>query len=269
MRRLADVSPEGEAAWFSGYLPSEMLLGDPVCDAAIHAIQACIPHGTILPVGIDRVRLSPAPLAGPCVVRAQERQTRRRPLCLRSYDRIKRRAPLRTLGRAAMNRVAPTTVAFEWIEPLLGPYFERRLAELVPGTGASIAVIAEYGSEFANGELCNGIANRRLATRDRQSSDRAIAAALGAPTAVHRRPDGKPVCASRSTQYRLLMRADSRCRSPATRAWLPAMPSRLPTAGERVARSSRGRTRSTCQPHRESIALGRFRCGCDAAVVCR
>ena len=28
---LADVSPDGEAAWFSGYLPSELLLGDPRC----------------------------------------------------------------------------------------------------------------------------------------------------------------------------------------------------------------------------------------------
>jgi enediyne polyketide synthase len=53
---VAELSPDGDARWFVGYLPDRLLLGDPaVRDATIHAIQACIPHGTILPVGVERV----------------------------------------------------------------------------------------------------------------------------------------------------------------------------------------------------------------------
>jgi enediyne polyketide synthase len=68
-----------------------------------------------------------------------------------------------------------------WIEPLLGPYLERRLAELVPGTCASVAVGCDSGSGIAD---C-GFSRAR--------SDRTIAAALGYPAMIHRRPDGKPV----------------------------------------------------------------------------
>ena len=74
-RCLAEVSPDGQARWFGGYLPETLLLGDAaIRDAAIHAIQACIPHGTILPIGIDRVFTGERPLTGPCSVRAQERE---------------------------------------------------------------------------------------------------------------------------------------------------------------------------------------------------
>jgi enediyne polyketide synthase len=54
---------------------------------------------------------------------------------------------------------------------LLAPYLERRLAELVPGAGATIAVLS-----------------------NNQSSDEALSAVLGGSTThIHRRPDGKPV----------------------------------------------------------------------------
>ncbi|HEV2845481.1 MAG TPA: SDR family NAD(P)-dependent oxidoreductase, partial [Thermoanaerobaculia bacterium] len=53
---LADISADGTTAWFGRYLPDRLVLGDPGArDAAIHGIQACIPHSTLLPTGVDRV----------------------------------------------------------------------------------------------------------------------------------------------------------------------------------------------------------------------
>ncbi|HEX7287404.1 MAG TPA: SDR family NAD(P)-dependent oxidoreductase, partial [Candidatus Angelobacter sp.] len=48
--RLA--SPAGQP-WFARYFPGELLLGDAASrDAALHSVQACIPHKTVLPTGV-------------------------------------------------------------------------------------------------------------------------------------------------------------------------------------------------------------------------
>jgi enediyne polyketide synthase len=182
-RCLAEVSPDGHARWFGGYLPETLLLGDAaIRDAAIHAIQACIPHGTILPTGIDRVLTGPTPLTGPCSVRAQEREHIGDrfvyDLTITSSDgsQWERWEGLR------LQRVDQAKPAARWAEPLLAPYLERRLGELAPGAAATICVLNN-----GNGDGTNWLADRQLV------SDRAIAVAVGewAPV-VHRRSDGKP-----------------------------------------------------------------------------
>src|SRR5262249_8642495 len=70
---IARLAPETGAPWFGPYLPGHCVLGDPGArDAALHAIQACIPHRRILPTGIDAVLIKRA-AAGPRTVRARER----------------------------------------------------------------------------------------------------------------------------------------------------------------------------------------------------
>jgi enediyne polyketide synthase len=165
-----------------------MLLGDPaIRDAAIHAIQACIPHGTILPVGIERVILGDAPLTGPCLVRAEEREHVGDrfvyDLVIASPDG---RECERWLG-LRLQRVDQAAPTMAWAEPLLAPYLERRLAELVPGASATVAVANGIGNGDANGESFD------WHTRRQAGSDRAIAAAVGEPTPIHRRADGKPL----------------------------------------------------------------------------
>lgn len=61
-------------SWFGPHHPPELVLGDPGRrDAAIHAIQACIPHQPVLPVSVRRIDvLSPGGL-GEARVRARER----------------------------------------------------------------------------------------------------------------------------------------------------------------------------------------------------
>jgi enediyne polyketide synthase len=171
-RCLAEVSPDGQARWFGGYLPEVLVLGDPAMrDAAIHAIQACIPHGTILPIGIDRIIVGDEPLAGSCFVRAEERE--------HIGDKFIYDLEIVSLDGQVherweglhLQRVDQAAPATRWAMPLLAPYLERRLAELVPGARAQVAV------------LQNGAAG-----------EEAIAAVLGDPQLrVHRRPDGKPV----------------------------------------------------------------------------
>lgn len=70
---LAVIGPQSAAPWFGRYLPPTLVLGDPGArDATIHAIQACIPHGTIVPTGIERLIPGVAPVDGPLQVWACE-----------------------------------------------------------------------------------------------------------------------------------------------------------------------------------------------------
>jgi enediyne polyketide synthase len=76
-----------------------------------------------------------------------------------------------------LRRVENRTPRRPWAAPLLGPYLERRVQELVPCASLSAALV-QGGSER------------------RERSDMAIRAALGEDTPVWRRPDGKPEAGS-------------------------------------------------------------------------
>jgi enediyne polyketide synthase len=141
---LADISADGTTVWFGRYLPDRLVLGDPGArDAAIHAIQACIPHATLLPTAVERV-ISHG-LAGdvPLVLAARERS--------RNGDEFIYDVELRTLdGRLreswqgltlrAVDRIAPPVA---WPAALLGPHVERRLQELFPGAGVRVSLDRE------------------------------------------------------------------------------------------------------------------------------
>lgn len=68
---VAELTPSADAP-FHRYHPQDLLLGDlTVRDAAIHALQASVPQGTVLPAGIASVELF-APVAGEAIVVARE-----------------------------------------------------------------------------------------------------------------------------------------------------------------------------------------------------
>lgn len=174
---FAEIGSDGESHWFARYLPTRLVLSDPAAhDAAIHAIQACIPHATLLPTGVDRLVSFPAALhsCGSCFVHAKERL---REGDLFVYDvevigadgSVQERwegLRLRLVGKREMQQA--------WAEPLLGPYIERRVQELVPGPSVTVVVQRDSSAE------------RHL------QSDRAVQQMLGATISVRRRPDGKP-----------------------------------------------------------------------------
>jgi enediyne polyketide synthase len=173
---VAEITADDGAVWFGPYLPADFVLGNPAArDAALHAIQACIPHQRILPTGIERmvIHLSDP---GAHFVRAKERSrdgnnfvydvevTDARGEVIERWDGLRLRA-VEVMG-------APEA----WPDALLGPYLERRLEELADaGTPVKVA-------------LERGLREKRPAR-----SDAVIQQALGRPARIWRRPDGKPV----------------------------------------------------------------------------
>ncbi|MBN2475117.1 MAG: SDR family NAD(P)-dependent oxidoreductase [Pirellulales bacterium] len=174
---VAEIGSAGTAGWFGPYLSPMLVLGDAaVRDAVIHAVQACIPQGTLLPIGIKRL-IPAATTTTPTILRAQER-SREGDLFVYDLEVTGTDGIVRERWEGLrLRRVGDVAVDATWAEPLLGPYVERRLAELIPGSKPSIVVER------------NGAPDRR--TR----GELAIRRAAGTMAAVHKRPDGKPeVC---------------------------------------------------------------------------
>ena len=179
---VAEIAADDGAQWFGPYLPAEFVLGNPAArDAALHAIQACIPHRRILPTGIERMVIFRND-SGAHFVRAKERShdgdnfiydvevTDARGEGIERWDGLRLRA------------VETMSAREPWPDALLAPYLERRLEQLA-GAGAPVKVALE-----------RGLREERPAR-----TDAVIQHALGKAARVWRRPDGKPVCSGEET----------------------------------------------------------------------
>jgi len=170
----AEIMPDGTTTWFGRYLPGGLVLGDPGArDAAIHAVQACVPQITLLPIGVDKITGSLNGNSGALFVCANERERLANGFV---YDveltdtegRVRER-----WERLHLRTINGTEFKGPWPEGLLTPYVERSLLALIPGADVSIAF-------------------ERDATSDRRDrSTRAIESVLGAGCVI-RRADGKP-----------------------------------------------------------------------------
>ncbi|MEA2604485.1 MAG: enediyne polyketide synthase [Acidobacteriota bacterium] len=163
---LADISPDGSTAWFGSYLPDRLLLGDPGArDAAIHGIQACIPHATLLPTGVDRVVTAGLAAHVPLVLAARER-SRHGDDFVYDLELVDAEGRLRErwegLRLRAVDRIAPPA---SWTAALLAPYVERRLQDLLPGSGVRVTVEEESESHGAVFRLLGDGALRQLRHR--------------------------------------------------------------------------------------------------------
>lgn len=169
----AGVAPDGGGAWFGGFLPQSLVLGDAGArDAAIHAIQACIPHTLVLPVGVRRLAAGVLSPAEPHTVRAREVADDGHELVYDVEVLAADGAPCERWEGLRLRRVGPLAPADGWAPALLAPYLERRVGELVPGAAVSVALEGGGGR--------------------RARSDRAMRRAAGVRVPVRRRPGGKP-----------------------------------------------------------------------------
>ena len=123
----AEIARDDAADWFHRYLPTTLTLGDPGSrDAAIHAVQACIPQATVLPIGVDRLIPGTGSGAGLHLLRARQRSERDDLLI---YDLEIRdetgsvRERWEGLRLRVIDRHRP---GVNWPEPLLGPYLDCR-----------------------------------------------------------------------------------------------------------------------------------------------
>jgi enediyne polyketide synthase len=170
----AEIMPDGTTTWFGRYLPGSLVLGDPGArDAAIHAVQACVPQIALLPVGVERITGSLNAPVGGLFVRAQERDHFANSFV---YDveltdtegRVRER-----WERLHLRAVNGANFRGPWPEGLLTPFVERSVLELIPNASVSVIFESDQTSD----------------RRDR--STRAIERALGS-SGIIRRADGKP-----------------------------------------------------------------------------
>ncbi|MDG4829915.1 type I polyketide synthase [Solwaraspora sp. WMMD1047] len=176
--RHVDVDVEATDAvdWFSSFLPGTLLLGDPgMRDALMHGNQVCVPDATLLPQGIERVypggeKLAAAERLRYCATeRSRDGDTYVYDIAVRTMagQTVERWEGLRLRAVRKNDGTGP------WVAPLLGPYLERTLGDLL-GARIGVAVEPENGRE------------RRAETAV------AVGRVLGGPARLRYRPDGRP-----------------------------------------------------------------------------
>jgi enediyne polyketide synthase len=137
----AEIAPaQGAVQWFGRFLPQALVLGDPGArDAALHGIQACIPHRTVLPVAVDRIELYPLPEDEGHHLEARERE-QRGDLLIYDLD-IHGSGGVERWQGLRLRAVAETPPPATWPPALLAPYLERTLAERFGAAGVRIGLV--------------------------------------------------------------------------------------------------------------------------------
>ncbi|PDP84378.1 erythronolide synthase [Glycomyces fuscus] len=178
---VAELSVEERDDWFGTFMPQRRVLADPGArDAVMHALQTCVPDGTLLPEGVDRLRLArPHDGCGRVLLRARERSCEgdSHVYDVDLYDSSG--AVVESWEGLRLRVVRATGGAGPWIPALLGPYLERRLEQVLGGTRA---VVVEPDPPSFGG----GVEERRHRT------ELAVGRALDRPVRVRHRPDGRP-----------------------------------------------------------------------------
>jgi enediyne polyketide synthase len=174
---VAEIAADGQTSWFIHHLPASLLLGDPGArDAAMHAIQACIPHRTLLPIAVDSIYVKekePISCSEPHFISARERSSTASTFVY-DVDILGIDGLVHERWRGLKLQAVGNPIPNPRQEALLGPYLERRLGEFVPESDVLIVM------------QCDRSEDRKA------RSDRAIQTVVGRRTAVTRRPDGKP-----------------------------------------------------------------------------
>jgi enediyne polyketide synthase len=140
-RCVAGISGSAKQQWFARYLPGDLLLGDAASrDAVIHCVQACIPHQTVLPTGVDSVLTSATWATQAAVVTAEERQHNGDDLIYDVKVQDSNGRICECWNGLRLHAVAPIETQDSWPAALLAPYLERRLADIMPSADLRISL---------------------------------------------------------------------------------------------------------------------------------
>jgi len=170
----AEIVPDGTTNWFGRYLPGALVLGDPGArDAAIHAVQACVPQIALLPVGVEKITGSLNGQVGELFIHAEERERLANGFIYDVELTDTEGRVLERWERLHLRAINGTDFNGPWPEGLLTPYVERCVQQLIPGAEVSAVFELDQASDR------------------RERSTRAIESALGAGCVI-RRADGKP-----------------------------------------------------------------------------
>lgn len=172
---IADLRVDGRSSWFSDYLPSTLVCGDPGArDAAIHALQACVPHVTILPVGVDHCHRFASDDSQLHRVTAIERSHSGDQFVYDLWITSAAGDLLEWWQGLTLQALPSATPRSPWAAPLLPPYLERCLQEGHPQASVAIA-LASDGDQGTHGNSDSLLSLWRDSSQDHT-----------------RRPDGKP-----------------------------------------------------------------------------
>jgi len=139
---VGEIATDDSILWFGRYLSPTLMLGDAGSrDATIHALQVCTPHAQLLPVSIEKLNFVDVHAEGPWTVSAKERWRKGDLFC---YD-------LTVLGQEGqlrekweglhLRKVSAIRWEEGWLEPLLAPYIERRVQELIGDISVTMQAI--------------------------------------------------------------------------------------------------------------------------------
>ena len=179
---LAEVSGDDNVVWFDRTLPPALILGDPgVRDVTMHAIQACMPQVTLLPIGVDRLVPGREISSGSRYVCACERlgESTAETLVYDVFVTDERGCVYEQWQGLRLKVMRGTEYKGRWAAPVLGSYLQRRLKEFMPLSRVAVAIVRDAVVRDLSGER-------------RARSDLTMQRALGKRVAIQRRPDGRP-----------------------------------------------------------------------------
>ena len=127
----AQVSADDDdGAWFP-MTDTEPLLANPgVNDATLHALQACVPHRRLLPVGCDRLVITPHTSGGVLELRAAERHAARGEYVWDATALDPSGRPVISWSGLRLRDVGPLPRTRPWPLPLLAVHLERSATAL-------------------------------------------------------------------------------------------------------------------------------------------
>ena len=172
---VAAIASDPSTPWFSDYLPQTMVLGDAGArDAAIHALQACVPHATILPVAIQRLSIFQVQDHAPHTVKAVEQSHGDDQFVYDLWVHSSEGQLLEHWQGLTLQVIQAKPPQESWSAPLLPPYLERCLLEEQPQLAMAIALANDSGTNRQ--EMTNQLLHQLASTSE----------------PITRRIDGKP-----------------------------------------------------------------------------